>query len=180
MTTVMTAKLKHFSAGFTLVELLVAMIIGLLLIGGVIQIVTSSRAAYQEAQRFAILHENMWFASDFLARDIRGATDVNFTHEILTVTRTRQLNQCGAQADSSTATPIAYTIVNGALRCNNQELIRGLDPDYSGSWVEDHLNFLIITLPFQSIGANKAIIDEQLQFRVALRNRILADYHSAP
>lgn len=59
--------------GFTLVELLLAMAISIFLIGGVVLIQTSSRAASIEAERLSRIQENIRFTSDLLVRDIRNA-----------------------------------------------------------------------------------------------------------
>ncbi|HEY0335497.1 MAG TPA: PilW family protein [Stenotrophomonas sp.] len=55
----------------TLVELMVAMTIGLLLILGVMQIFSASRSAYQLSAGLARVQENGRFALDFLQRDLR-------------------------------------------------------------------------------------------------------------
>lgn len=59
--------------GFTLVEVLLAMAISIFLIGGVVLIQSSSRAASIEADRLSRLQENIRFTSDLLVRDIRNA-----------------------------------------------------------------------------------------------------------
>jgi len=57
--------------GLTLIELMVAMVIGLLLILGVIQIFSASRSAYQLSAGLARVQENGRFALDYLQRDMR-------------------------------------------------------------------------------------------------------------
>lgn len=167
----------RIGAGFTLVELMVAMGIALLLIGGIMQIAISSRAAYQETQRLTTLQDNMWFATDFMARDLRGAEAVAFdsTEGKLTVTRDRPLRWCGVPLGTDNVT---YRITEGALRCQNQEIIDGLDPNYSADWVvlndANHPTFVTITLPL-------VVFDDvvrELHFTVALRNAILTRYNN--
>ncbi|HBK46823.1 MAG TPA: pilus assembly protein PilW [Xanthomonadaceae bacterium] len=59
--------------GLSLIELMIAVIIGSILILGLIQVFSASRAAYQLSQGIARNQENGRFAMDFLARDLRMA-----------------------------------------------------------------------------------------------------------
>jgi type IV pilus assembly protein PilW len=63
-------RLRHRS-GFSLVELMVAMLIGLVLLLGVVQIFAASHSAYLLSQGMSRIQENGRFAMDYLARDIR-------------------------------------------------------------------------------------------------------------
>ncbi len=65
---------RAFTArGFTLVELMVAMLIALIITFGVVQIFTANRATYQLDEGLARAQENGRFAIEFLAQDIRHA-----------------------------------------------------------------------------------------------------------
>ncbi len=59
--------------GFTLVELMVAMTIGLLLLGGVITVLSSSHQTYRVNDALSRLQENARYAFQLLSRDIRMA-----------------------------------------------------------------------------------------------------------
>jgi type IV pilus assembly protein PilW len=59
--------------GFSLIELLVAMVIALIITLGVVQIFTSNRTAYQVDEALARAQENGRFAIEFLSQDIRHA-----------------------------------------------------------------------------------------------------------
>jgi len=59
--------------GLTLVELMVAMLLGVFLIGGVLQIFISSKQTYRMQEGLSRLQENGRFAMDFITRDIRMA-----------------------------------------------------------------------------------------------------------
>lgn len=61
------------AGGFTLVELMVAMTIGLIILAGVAQIFTSSRATYVVQEGLARVQENGRFAMEFIAQDLRMA-----------------------------------------------------------------------------------------------------------
>lgn len=58
--------------GFTLIELMVALVLSLFLMGGVILMYFSSKAAYIDSNQMARLQENIRFASDYMVRDIRN------------------------------------------------------------------------------------------------------------
>ncbi len=65
-------KIKHQS-GLTLVELMVAMVIGLVLTGGVIQIFVANNQTYRVTDNMSRLQENGRFALDILSKTIRLA-----------------------------------------------------------------------------------------------------------
>lgn len=59
--------------GMTLIEVMIAMILGMFLLGGVIQIFLSSQQSYQMQERLSRVQENGRFAMEFISRDIRMA-----------------------------------------------------------------------------------------------------------
>lgn len=61
------------SRGFTLIEMMIAMVISIFLLGGVIQIFLSSKQSYRVGEDASRLQENGRFAMDIMARDIRMA-----------------------------------------------------------------------------------------------------------
>lgn len=61
------------SNGFTLIEIMVALVLGLLLTVGTIQIFVSSRATYRVEEALARLQENGRFAIEFIVKDLRIA-----------------------------------------------------------------------------------------------------------
>lgn len=75
----MTYRTQHLTRfrppmrGFTLIELMVAMALSLFLIGGVVLMYASSKAAYLDSNQLSRLQENIRFASDYMVRDIRNA-----------------------------------------------------------------------------------------------------------
>ena len=60
-------------AGLSLIELMIALLIGTILVLGLVQVFSASRAAYQLSQGIARNQENARFALDFLSRDLRMA-----------------------------------------------------------------------------------------------------------
>lgn len=59
--------------GFTLIELMIAMVLSLFLIGGVILMYSSTKAAYVDSDQMSRMQENIRFASDYMVRDLRNA-----------------------------------------------------------------------------------------------------------
>lgn len=66
-------KLANIQKGLTIVELMVALLLSLLLIGGVVQIYLGTKATYRVTEGLSRLQENTRFATNMLARDIRMA-----------------------------------------------------------------------------------------------------------
>lgn len=61
------------SAGFSLVELMVALALSLILLAGVLAIFASSRTTYETTDRLSRIQENGRFALDSIVRDLRSA-----------------------------------------------------------------------------------------------------------
>ncbi|MGY0619027.1 PilW family protein [Lysobacter sp. A378] len=61
------------TAGLSLIELLIAMAIGVVLLLGLVQVMSASRAAYQLSSGVARTQENARFAMDSMQRDLRMA-----------------------------------------------------------------------------------------------------------
>lgn len=62
---------KH--AGFSLIELMIAMLIGLIVLNGVIQLVINSKRSYLDNQAISQIQENARFSVDILSREIKMA-----------------------------------------------------------------------------------------------------------
>jgi len=60
----------HAARGFSLVELMVALLIGLIISIGVVQIFGATRATYQLDEALARAQENGRFALEFLTQDM--------------------------------------------------------------------------------------------------------------
>ena len=142
-------KNKPYQTGMTLIEIMIAMLIGAFLLGGVIQIFIGSKQTNRMQEGLSRLQENGRFALDFLAKDIRMAgyrecltftvptpiTGTNDTGLNSSDTITIQLSTgaCGANVVST----IAYSVQNGAggqpalFKRNDaaaaQELVEGIE-----------------------------------------------------
>jgi type IV pilus assembly protein PilW len=68
-----THRSKYRIQGLSLIELMIALLIGTVLVMGMVQVFGASRAAYQLSEGLSRVQENGRFAMDFLQRDIRMA-----------------------------------------------------------------------------------------------------------
>ena len=73
---------RRRASGLSLVELMVALTIGLLLLLGLVEIFGASRAAFSSAEGSARIQENSRFALEFLRRDVRMAGHVGCLNEL--------------------------------------------------------------------------------------------------
>lgn len=67
--------------GVTLVELMISLTLGIIVLGGGIQIFISGQQAYNEAQRFNQLQSDLSLITDFIATDVRGATTITVSED---------------------------------------------------------------------------------------------------
>ena len=65
--------LKTKQQGMTLLEIMIAMLIGLFLLGGVLQIFINSNRSYRMQDNLSRMQENGRFAMEFISRDLRMA-----------------------------------------------------------------------------------------------------------
>jgi len=73
MNTYLTPTSLYRESGFTLVEVMIAMLLSLILLGGVVQVSSSTKAGYRINEAVAQLQENGRFSTEIMARDIRMA-----------------------------------------------------------------------------------------------------------
>lgn len=63
----------HFHRGFSLIELMIAMTLGLFLTGAALSIMLSNRQAFVTSENLSLMQGNARTAFDFMTRDIRAA-----------------------------------------------------------------------------------------------------------
>jgi type IV pilus assembly protein PilW len=95
--------------GMTLIEMMVAMLIGTILIGGAITVYTQSQANYRTADSMARLQENVRFALDSLEPDIQLARFWGLTNEPGLIDATGPQVSC-AGATNAQATDFAFAL----------------------------------------------------------------------
>ncbi|MGH8501583.1 MAG: PilW family protein [Gammaproteobacteria bacterium] len=64
---------ERLQRGLSLVEIMIAMTVGLILLGGVFQVYSASKQSYRVADNLSRMQENARFAMNILTRDIRMA-----------------------------------------------------------------------------------------------------------
>jgi hypothetical protein len=64
---------SKYGHGLSLIELLVALVLGVLLVGGLVLIYVSTLATQRDAEGLARIQENLRFGADFIVRDVRNA-----------------------------------------------------------------------------------------------------------
>jgi type IV pilus assembly protein PilW len=62
---------NQYQRGMTLIEIMIALLIGVFLIGGILQIFLSTKRSYRMQENLSTLQENTRFASEFIASDLR-------------------------------------------------------------------------------------------------------------
>lgn len=63
----------HRTRGFTLIELMIALVLGLIVVGGVVSVLLSNQQSYRTNQALSQVQDGSRTAFEFLARDIRQA-----------------------------------------------------------------------------------------------------------
>ncbi|MDQ7091094.1 MAG: PilW family protein [Methylococcales bacterium] len=109
--------------GITLIEIMIAMVIGLFLMGGVMQIFLSSQQTYKMQDNLSRMQENGRFAVEFISRDIRMA---------------------GYWGCLKTVTNIKSMLKNDATFDSFKESINGADNDSTNSNIIDGTDSLIL------------------------------------
>lgn len=189
--------------GFSLVELMVAMVLSLFLVGGVILMYTSGKAAINDGQRLSRLQEDMRFAVEFMVRDIRqggycvtrcalvGADDDNFAQIFSGGTRSTSGDELhilyeipedpardcrGVNPPSTIDANVAlnrYTFSESSLRCKDQALVDGVS-NLQFAEIRDGEGNLVGVEVTLGFDPGGEFGTRQMSYVVAFRNRILA------
>ncbi len=97
-------------AGLSLVELMIAMAIGLLLMLGVIQIFIASQAASRLSEGVARVQENGRFALDFLERDVRMAGHMGCVNDQGHIVRGLGSPRISTGATAGSGSPLDFNV----------------------------------------------------------------------
>ncbi len=105
--------------GLSLIEILIALALGLFLLAGIIQVLASARAAYRLAEAQARTQENGRFAMQYLARELRPSRSGacrNIAHEeidgtlnVLACSLLADVDNCTGDARIGTKEPLGYS-----------------------------------------------------------------------
>lgn len=115
------------ASGFSLIELMVAMVIGLILIAGVMQIFLGNRQAQRIEQSVSRIEENGRIAMDLISQDMRAAGFYGCSR-----TLTGEITASGQTIFSIKAAPATFTVpVSNDFLTNS---VRGFQRDSGGVW----------------------------------------------
>jgi type IV pilus assembly protein PilW len=132
-----TSRRRTRAGGFSLVELMVAITLGLLLIGGMIQLFSSTKVTFNTNDALARVQENGRFALSQLKRDLRAVGDASFCGGDIELTN--HLNQDCSEFDDDTIfgnTGISGWEYSGTGRTDDFDVPADLDPSgtSAGDW----------------------------------------------
>ena len=96
--------------GLSLIEMMIAMLIGSILMFGVIQVFIASQAASRLSEGVARAQENGRFAIDFLERDIRMAGHMGCVNDQAHVVQNSGSPQISTGATSGDASPLDFSV----------------------------------------------------------------------
>lgn len=189
--------------GFSLVELMVAMTLGLLLTGAAVSLFLSVRQLHLEQERVALMKENLRFAADFMSRDIRSAGllengelrlpdglepgDLGALEQHRFTVRKAGMN-CLGQTGPWVAS--VYSVHDNQLRCGNDaspaqnqplvSAVRSMNAvavDAAGDPNWERPVALRVELELES-RVGQQLLAHEVEFMVSLRNAVLAEQPS--
>lgn len=177
--------------GFSLVELMVALAIGLLIVLGAGQLFLTSKQSYNRMEDLAKRQESLRVISDLVSLDVRtsaGIVDNSADQTVLDMTYDSGVRSndpyCGGTSDLQ---EIKYSFVSQSLQVqvdcgsglsSSQPLIEEIDGvnfnvglDSSGTTVDGLFVQMVVTFPEMVSG--EPLENRQYTFMVARRNNIL-------
>ncbi|PXX94911.1 PilW family protein [Halomonas sp. LBP4] len=176
----MRSKRFYHEGGFTLVELMVALALGLLVVFGATQIFVSSKQSFNRMEGLASRQESLRFFSDVVSLDIRSSAankidDSGDKVLVLEYTTRTEDPYCSASDD---LVSVVYSYASGAVYVNydcgsgwvgDQAVVDGLvDADFD---YIDSDGYVIVDIEFAPIGA-ESVADKRFSFRVANRESV--------
>lgn len=136
--------------GATLIELMIALVLGLLVLGAVIQLFIGSKATYTANEALARVQENGRFSMEVIKREFRGAASRGVCASRL-VFQNHFNTGCGSQPEGlfSADTLIMGWDFAGTKRGDSYTLPEELDPagESTGQWTAKLLDGSSETLP---------------------------------
>jgi len=119
-----TTKLLKYQSGFGLIEIMIASLIGLFLIGGLMQMFITSKQTYKLQDSVSRLQENGRFAMDFLVRDIRASGSWGCSSDLTKVASF--LNPGGIYDILATKDALGNDIPGGGIAGQNDQPVTGI------------------------------------------------------
>ncbi len=111
---------RAVSSGLSLIELLVALVLGIFLIGGILSVYTSTQQSFRSTENLARMQESARFAFEQMARELREAgTNPCGTKAVANVVRTDlvppTISPWWADWNSGTLVGFESTVVGGSV-----------------------------------------------------------------
>ena len=162
-------KLFNKHAGVTLVELMIAMALGIVVLLGVTGVFVSGQQSYNDAQRYGQLQGDLSLLSDYLTGDIRSASTV--------------VTAANGSNTTLTLGSLVYTLTGNSLSRNN-----GVQDDILSDQV-DGFNVVCIAADATETCVDPVVVrvaislrsaagsdvrSHLIEFNVAIRNNVLA------
>lgn len=108
----MRATQVHKQQGFTIVELMVSMLLGVVLSGAAIQLYIESKVSYMQDEELARLQENARFTLDFLKREIALSGFLGGVNDKTSVPTASVTTDCGSGADWAVNVSQTFELLN--------------------------------------------------------------------
>lgn len=153
------------SRGFTLIELMVAMLIGLLVVGGATSIFLTVMQTSRQAEQVARLHESIRFATDILIRDIRGQAAEGV------VTSVEHGDKLELKDKGFSSCQVYSLSANDELECDGKVLVGGISDFKVERILTGTTEWIGYEITVDFIGVDGTVIP--VKFRAAARNAIL-------
>lgn len=174
--------LGRHSAGFTLVELMVALVIGLIIVLGAGQLFLMGKQSYDRLAELALRQESLRYLTDLVSLDIRTASGVDADGSTLTLDYDPGVRPNDPYCSGSELNEVEYALDGssvmiqvqclGAVSPGPEALIEGVvDLRFDGGdplFVEVGVDFATMS----GEAANNAVFN----FVVARREEILSDF----
>lgn len=176
--------------GFSLIELMIALVIGLIVVLGAGQLFITAKQTYDQMDALSIRQQSLRSISDFLSLDIRTASIVNDNggdDRVLSLSYkpSRPVDPCCAGSTNLTKVEYRFDSEKNALfvamSCNDtlqaeQELMSGLNdvrftPDPERT-LENGL-FVWVDMEFPPMQADEPVEKTQYRIMIARRGNIL-------
>ena len=122
------------ASGQTLIELMIAMVLGLLILGGVLQLFIGSRQTYQTTEAVARVQENGRFAVDMLRPSLREAQTGGFCAGGMRITNHLDLTDAEALQLFSANRPMLGWEFDGTGRGDEYEIASLEPPSGHDDW----------------------------------------------
>ncbi len=177
----MKSKRFYHEGGFTLVELMVALALGLLVVFGATQVFVASKQSFNRMEEQASRQESLRFFADVVSLDIRSSAANKIDDsgdKVLVMEYTERTEDPYCTSSTADLVSVIYSYSSGAVYVNydcgsgfvgDQAVVDGLvDADFD---YIDSDGYVIVDIEFAPIGA-ESVADKRFSFRVANRESV--------